>query len=849
MQGILMKNSIYGVLLFSSFALSTATKLLADADSVNLATGFNGSTSETFNVKQTNNADGTTYTLSSAITFEHINQLKPANTSCFANTAGDLTFTGNRRLLYFNNISSTAKGAAISTTADGKTLTISGALQLIFYMSPRLDTGNGAIYSNSSVLIENNSQGSSGMNRSAGKGAFICCEKSTDAGATSPTLTIRNNGEFLNVGNIATGSGGAIYAEKMILSAGGYTKFQSNISYDKGGAIAIAANGEISLSADRGNIIFERNLRVVNDQDISNAIHLEDNAKFLQLRAAKNKSIFFYDPITTTGSVADRLIINNSQGEASTYEGSIVFSSHNFFIHSPECKLSSFSQDLTLAGGSLILDEGVCIQAPSFDQNPHSILFMHPGTKLQTTNNISVKNLHLDLNKITEEPAYITTTDDASGVDIRGPVVMHIDDEIFYNQIALANELSVECLNLSSPHLDNITIDDVPKAPILTLESHRGYQGTWEISWKEQPKRTFGKATVSPNKQMLLIWKPSGYVPFSGGTGEFTTSLVPNSLWNLFLDTRFSQQALEKHALSSGNGIWISSMTNSFLKGSTNNNHGFRHKSSGYIVGGKIHTLQDDIFSVSFSQLFGRSKDFGSATSKDKFLSASFYAQHSRRLLPIMRFLAGTSKYQPRFLLSIPRDLPVNFDVLVSYSYDNNNMTVKNADHTQTRGSWNTYGYSAQIGSSIPFVLDVSHTLFQYVSPFIKLHWLYAHQVQFQEQGIKRRAFNNSNLKNLSLPIGLKIQGQSLHRLSYELTGMYITDLYRCNPESVTSLISGGLLPWTTTGTNLSKQAALLQGSSNVSLTSHINVFAQGTVEFRRSSYSYNMDFGSRVHF
>ncbi|SGA14957.1 polymorphic outer membrane protein [Chlamydia abortus] len=849
MQGILMKNSIYGVLLFSSFALSTATKLLADADSVNLATRFNGSTSETFNVKQTDNADGTTYILGSAITFEHINQLKPANTSCFANTAGDLTFTGNRRLLYFNNISSTAKGAAISTTADGKTLTISGALQLIFYMSPRLATGNGAIYSNSSVLIENNSQGSSGLNKSAGKGAFICCEKSTDVGATSPTLIIRNNGEFLTVGNAATSSGGAIYAEKMILSSGGYTKFQSNVSYDQGGAIAIAPNGEISLSADKGNIVFERNLKIANKQNTPNAIHLGDNAKFLQLRAANNKAIFFYDPITTTGSVADRLIINNSQGEASTYDGAIVFSSLNLFTHSPECKLSSFSQGLTLAAGSLVLEEGVCVQAPSFDQRAHSQLFMNPGTKLQATQNISVKNLHLNLNRIAEEPAYITTTDDASSVDICGPVVMHIDDEIFYNQTVLANELSVECLNLSSPHLDNITIDDVPAVPIMTLESHRGYQGTWEISWKEQPKLTFGKATIAPNKQMHLIWKPSGYVPFSGGTGEFTTSLVPNSLWNLFLDTRFSQQAIEKHAVSSGNGIWISSMTNSFLQGSTNNNHGFRHKSSGYTAGGKIQTLQDDIFSVSFSQLFGRSKDFGSATSKDTFLSGSIYAQHSRRLLPIMRFLAGTSTYRPRLLLSIPKNLPINFDVLVSYSYDSNHMKVKNSNRTQTRGSWNTYGYSAQIGSSIPFVLDVSHTFFQYVSPFIKLHWIYAHQVQFQEQGIKRRSFNNSNLKNLSLPLGLKIQGQTLRRLSYEFTGMYITDLYRCNPESVTSLISGGLLPWTTTGTNLSKQAALLQGSSNISLTSHINIFAQGTVEFRRSSYSYNMDFGSRVHF
>lgn len=56
--------------------------------------------------------------------------------------------------------------------------------------------------------------------------------------------------------------------------------------------------------------------------------------------------------------MADQLIINNSQGEASTYDGAIVFSSLNLSTHSPECKLSSFSQGLTLAAGSLVLEEG-----------------------------------------------------------------------------------------------------------------------------------------------------------------------------------------------------------------------------------------------------------------------------------------------------------------------------------------------------------------------------------------------------------------------------------------------------------------------------------------------------------
>ncbi|MEF9496527.1 MULTISPECIES: autotransporter domain-containing protein [Chlamydia] len=843
-----MKNSIYGVLLFSSFALSIATELLADADTVNLAAGFNGSSSETFDVKQTNNADGTTYNLSSAISFLNVSKLNPANTSCFANSAGDLTFTGNRRLLYFDDIISTAKGAAISTTADAKTLTISGCLRLIFHACPRAEIGNGAIYSNSSMLIESNLEGSFGYNKSSGKGGVICCEKSTTVGATSPTLTMQNNGELLFLGNLATSSGGAIYAEKMLLSTAGNTVFQSNVTKDKGGAIAIAANGEISLSADNGNLTFERNIIITNNQTIRNAIHLEDGAKFLQLRAAKNRSIYFYDPITTTGDIADRLTINAPNG-ANPYEGTVVFSSATSYVDSPISKLTSFSQDLTLAAGSLILEKEVSIKAKSFEQNPQSLLFMHPGTKLETVNNISIKNLHLDLKDIANAPAILTATADGAAINIRGPVVMHLNDEIFYNQEALANTLSFECLNVGAQHLDNIIIDDIPDIPTITMETHRGYQGKWTLSWEEQPEIVIGNVALQPNKKMSLVWKPSGYIPFVGGTGEFSSSLVPNSLWNLFLDTRFAQQAIETNAQSSGNNLWISSLTNSFRKGSTDNNHGFRHKSSGYIAGGKLHTPQDDIFSIGICQLFGRSKDFGSAKSKDKFFSGSLYAQHSRYLLPIARFLAGTSTYKPRFLLNIPKDFPINFDALIGYSYGRNHMTVKYSDRTRTTSSWNTYGYSAQIGSSLPFALDVSHTFFQYISPFIKLHWIYAHQVQFQEQGIKRRSFSNSNLKNLSLPIGLKIQGQSLHRLSYELTGMYIADLYRCNPESVTSLISGGLLPWTTTATNLGKQAALLQGSGNLSLTSHINIFAQGTVEFRRSSYSYNMDFGSRVHF
>ncbi|WP_348663837.1 polymorphic outer membrane protein middle domain-containing protein [Chlamydia vaughanii] len=842
-----MKNSIYGVLLFSSFALSLTTDLLADADTVNLGTGFNGAPSKTLNVKETSNADGTIYQVTQPYFLTQVTQFNKADTSCFSNTAGDLTFTStNNQRLFFQNITSTAQGVAVSSTADGKTLTFS-SLYLILYASPLVATGKGAVYSNSSVTIENCRDISFGFNKTTEKGAVIYCTKSA-GGATAPTLTLTGNNQIHCVSNLSKSSGGAIYADNLVLSTGGATLFQGNVTESMGGAIAIGPNGNISLSADGGNLTFQRNLRsdpANNKNSIRSSIHLENNAKFLQLRAREDYTIEFCDPITSEGNANEKLVINASDG-AARYNGTIVFSSDNYYTTSPLSKMSVFPQDLALADGSLILKDGVTFLAKSFDQSRASILLLGEGTTVQTTNNLNIKNLVLKLTSVQEPPALLSATADTARVDLQGPITLEVPDEIFFNQEALAKEISFDHLTISCKHLDNVVIDNTFEMPNSNMDNHRGYQGEWKTSWSEEIDP---EGHVSPKKKMVLSWKPSGYIPFSGGTGEFTTSLVPNSLWNLFLDTRFSQQAIETTAQSSPTGIWSGAISNFSRKYASKQNHGFCHQSCGYVLGGQILTPKEDILGVSLCQQFGNSRDFARAKARDKFFSGSMYARHSRRLLPIMRFLAGTSTFRPKILLQVPRDFPINFDALVSYSFNKNHMKVKYSDKTKTTSVWDTYGYSAQVGSSLSFALDASHSFFQTLSPFIKLHWLHAQQAQFQEEGLKRRAFSNSSLKNLSLPIGLKIQGQSLHHLSYEFTGMYIADVYRRNPKSVTSLLSGGLLPWTTTATNLPRQGALFQGSGNLVLTSHINIFAQGTVERRSSSYSYNLDLGSKVLF
>ncbi len=129
---------------------------------------------------------------------------------------------------------------------------------------------------------------------------------------------------------------------------------------------------------------------------------------------------------------------------------------------------------------------------------------------------------------------------------------------------------------------------------------------------------------------------------------------------------------------------------------------------------------------------------------------------------------------------------------------------------------------------------------------------VYIYQKGFHEKGLGRRAFSHTYLTNISLPLGIKIHEDSLSKdLHYELSAAYVGDAYRHNPKNITTPIVTHVVttPWLTTVTNLQRHAAQFACSGDYALTSYIHLFAQGSIELRKSARSYHANAGSSIHF
>lgn len=74
----------------------------------------------------------------------------------------------------------------------------------------------------------------------------------------------------------------------------------TNNTAKTGGAIYIADNGDLSLSADYGNMIFYDNLNTNSGNPQRNAITLGKGATIKLLAASGDHKLCFYDPIVTT---------------------------------------------------------------------------------------------------------------------------------------------------------------------------------------------------------------------------------------------------------------------------------------------------------------------------------------------------------------------------------------------------------------------------------------------------------------------------------------------------------------------------------------------------------------------
>ncbi|WP_028444360.1 autotransporter outer membrane beta-barrel domain-containing protein, partial [Chlamydia psittaci] len=109
------------------------------------------------------------------------------------------------------------------------------------------------------------------------------------------------------------------------------------------------------------------------------------------------------------------------------------------------------------------------------------------------------------------------------------------------------------------------------------------------------------------------------------------------------------------------------------------------------------------------------------------------------------------------------------------------------------------------------------------------------------------RYFESSNLTNLSMPIGVKLERFSHEdTASYNLILAYAPDIVRSNPDCTASLlVSPNSAVWVTKANNLARNAFMLQAGNYLALRHNIELFSQFGFELRGSSRTYNVDLGS----
>ncbi|AGW38704.1 polymorphic membrane protein [Chlamydia pecorum W73] len=871
---------------FSSFSLFSADTPLGSADSYS----GSGNTVQ-FTPKDTNNSGGTTYSCTGDMSIYNAGSSgQELSTACFQEQTGDLTFNGNGYSMSFNTIDvNTGNPGAINVKGQDKSLTLTDFSSLSFIASPSkiTTTGTGAIESAGTINLTNNnyvtfinnastttggaacSQGNCTIsgnqtvlfdsNSTSGgtiNGGAICCAQKSQPPAVppTPTLTIKENNEVTFINNSAAGSGGAIYAQNLTLSSQGkgvlFANNTASATTPKGGAIAIADSGTLSLSADGSDITFNGNTtnNTTGSTITRNAIDLGTTAKFTALRATEGNSIYFYDPITGSGAT-DALNINETASSV-TYGGSIVFSGEKLSEtekQQAENLKSKFTQTVTLKNGSLVLKDGVTVDTHTFTQEAGSTLLMDAGTTLSaSTASVTVTNLAVNMSSLNgTDKVTLSATASNQNVTLSGPITLMDDGGNAYENPDLRNSQSYDFIVLSAGDTGGAGTATPPNSsntdPQITEQTpqHYGYQGTWAVAWAPGA----GGGTAPQTQTATLSWTKTGYNP----SPEKKGNLVPNSLWGVFVDVRSIQEVMKRSTdvIDQGRGIWASAIGNFFHRDNINKGseiqQGFRHRSAGYIIGASTPTIEDNVLNLAFCQLFGRDKDRLVTKNHITSYAGSINFQHEGRLDYITNLL-------PQGSYSAWGPIALMLNAQLTYCHSSNDMKTSYTQPTpqEVKSSWGNDGFGMEIGGLVS--IPTQHfRWFSSYSPFVKVQLTYAHQEDFKESGEAARSFETSDLFNFGMPIGVKLE-KSMGLSSYDLSIAYVPDIIRSNPDCTTTLIISGD-SWQTFGTNLARNALLVRAGNYFTFSDTWEMFSQFAFELRSSSRSYSVDLGSKIRF
>ncbi|USB81406.1 polymorphic outer membrane protein middle domain-containing protein [Chlamydia psittaci] len=579
--------------------------------------------------------------------------------------------------------------------------------------------------------------------------------------------------------------------------------------------------------------------------------------------------------------------------QSTVYNGKIVFSGEKLSSEdalNPLNTTSVIHNDVSLEAGTLVLSHGAGLLVDSFTQKEGSLIVMDGGTSIITNvpaassglqsrsmlsnpktpipgiravsqriasslinfkersfsatgdvvptveespdGSITINNLAVNLDSLENGKVITLAAKGGTGsVTLTGNLQFQDSNQNFYDNPLLNKNFTLNFLDISAPTTDKIHTEGFNMIPQGATGSDLGYQGKWEVT---EIKDSSGKVSFE------IKWVSAGYIP----TANRRATLVPNSLWCSAIDMRAFQKLVEVSTEGEDfhKGLWISGISNFFHRDSMKEQEGFRHISSGYVVGVSTQPISDKVIDLAFCQMLGKSKDYHLADARSHVYAASVHTKFEK--------LVNHYKLSNRkgaILTRKPEKSPVIFDAQLSYSLNHNSMKTKHTPNPSSRGKWNNHCVAGELGSYLPILVD--HPAIEELFPFVKLHIVFVQQEDFKETkgGTENRNFQSAHFINVSLPLGVKFE--KTNKLNtYNIRLAYQPDIYRDAPKSKVFLPSVNTA-WSTGATNLSRQAMIIDGSDHHHLTDNLEVFCHGAFELRGSSRNYNVDIGGRYKF
>ncbi|WP_206514999.1 polymorphic outer membrane protein middle domain-containing protein [Chlamydia psittaci] len=578
--------------------------------------------------------------------------------------------------------------------------------------------------------------------------------------------------------------------------------------------------------------------------------------------------------------------------QSTVYNGKIVFSGEKLSSEDAKNPLNATSvihNDVSLEAGTLVLSNGAGLLVDSFTQKEGSLIVMDGGTSIITNatpanaglqsrstldpknvipvvravsqriasslinfkergpsatgavipiveesldGSITINNLAVNLDSLENGKVITLAAKGGTGsVTLTGNLQFQDSNQNFYDNPLLNNNFTLNFLDISAPGEGKVNTEGFNMIPQGATGSDLGYQGKWEVTEIKDPS---GKVSFE------IKWVSTGYIP----TANRRATLVPNSLWCSAIDMRAFQKLVEVSTEGEDfhKGLWISGISNFFHRDSMKEQEGFRHISSGYVVGVSTQPISDKVIDLAFCQMLGKSKDYHLADARSHVYAASVHTKFEK--------LVNHYKLSNRkgaILTRKPEKFPVIFDAQLSYSLNHNSMKTKHTPNPSSRGKWNNHCVAGELGSYLPILVD--HPAIEELFPFVKLHIVFVQQEDFKETkgGTENRNFQSAHFINVSLPLGVKFE--KTNKLNtYNIRLAYQPDIYRDAPKSKVFLPSVNTA-WSTGATNLSRQAMIIDGSDHHHLTDNLEVFCHGAFELRGSSRNYNVDIGGRYKF